>query len=528
MTYCIILILSTVAMITSRKLQNQSITKYNGQHLYFHHQWIQTLTFFVSRTFLFIFVVCPCYNSSSGISQTYHSQLLNKQKSNMQNRQSRYQRCKSRCFRHCIYFILSLCLVFGQFLANIALYSMPCSMWFMMTSIIILYITAFKFYVIKAKLTIFLGVFCIFTGNIMVISTELHTTKITQNYDTNTAMFGVASLCLALLFMTVYFMIYEYFYTEYRTYCNALIQMKTFNKTNNNFSIKHTAPPQSMVFCEWNHLKFLFMEGIYGMCIVIIIILVLASIEMDNNVHSWPYYWFYEDVSAFLHCIGFNELNLSMLVVYMLSVIANEVTLELSKSYLSPYHGKLIYIFAIIMVWTVELLLHLMFSPHSDTMSDGNKYFGESVTWYIVLEGAAFLFIVLGVVLFDEQYIGYLLGMIEHNGLIIKQQRINALTKHWNAIYYKKEKERLCGFSPIHLKHKLNDIKYDNENEQDEVEEMSHFSRDESSFNYHELSINSYNRDGTKLTGTVNLLIGDGVDNALAHGPSKYYPSLYE
>merc|ERR1712228_736433 len=145
---------------------------------------------------------------------------------------------------------------------------------------------------------------------------------------------------------------------------------------------------------------------------------------------------------------------------------------------------------------------------------------------YTVMEAAAFLFIMLGIVLFDEQYIGYLLGMIEHNGLIIKQQRINTLTKYWNAIYYKKEKERLCGFSPIHLKNKMNDnYQYDDE---DEDEDAMFSSRDESSFNYKELSINSYNRDGTQLTGTINLLIGDGVNNALTHGPSKYYPSLYE
>merc|ERR1719361_1783382 len=122
-------------------------------------------------------------------------------------------------------------------------------------------------------------------------------------------------------------------------------------------------------------------------------------------------------------------------------------------------------------------------------VNDGHaEYFGEGVTWYSILELGSFLFVVLGIVLFDEEYVGYLLGMIEHNGLIIKQQKVNQLTKEWNAIYYKKEKERLCGFSPIHLKKRMNEVDYRYDvDEEEEEEEESHFSRDESEWNYHEL-----------------------------------------
>eukprot|EP01083_Nonionella_stella_P019624 54494_1 len=514
--YCTAIIVFGTLMIISRRIQNQTITEYGGEHLRFRHQWIQTWFYFLSKTLLIIVIATPYYNRSFGISQTFHSQILVRHNtSSIANANGDSNSNTRQQMVHCV---SALCLVFAQFLLNIALYYMPASIWITMTSIVIVYVSVFKFFHIQPSIMIFVGVFCIITGNIMIMSTQIHELKAIASYNVSTTLFAFISLCGGALFHTIYYMIYSHYYDEFRVYCTMLFKLKTLRKSryriDSDFMLRYDIERKNIMFYEWNHFKMLYMEGIYGLLFTSIIIGLLMCLNVE---YSWSFYWFYENMKDFVHCVMATggAVHIAMFVVYIASVMCYDIVLELSKSYLSSFHCKMIFIATVVVVWFCDVSIHWVF-----------EHYGEGITWYMLLEGGALVFIALGICLFDDKYVVYLNGMMEHNGLILKQQRIYTLTKYWNQIYYRKEKERLCGFSPTHLKkeYEYHDAAQDHNlfdvtpNKDD---------KDQSGRNYQELSINSYNRDGTKLEGTINLLIGDGVSSALTHGPSKYYPALY-
>ena len=583
LTYCTLLILSGTFMVLSRKFQNQSLTEYKGKNMQFRHQWIQTWFFFVAKSFLIILTCFPSYDKASGISSTYHSRIMSNISIAPQNgltaqqlpagyssdatsstisrnlKRSRQKRFKSFCMQHVIYFAMALLMVLSQFLMNIALFYMSGSIWIISTSIIILYVSGFKFFLIKPSILVFIGVFCIITGNIMMISTEIHQLSIIGDYDKTTIFFSFASFGVGLLFLTFYYMIYEYYYDEYREYINLLIKLKTLRaskkeKFEKDEYVQLQDIERNMIFYNWNHIKFIYMEGIYGLIITSIIISILVGFNIDDIIEDrWIYYWFYENIANFIHILSNSPLNICMTILFVISIMINTIIKELSKSYLTSYHSKMIYFIIIILIWCIDLGTHYIFTPNADKISgyDGNNlFYGEIITWYTVLQGGALLFVILGVILFDEKYVVYINGMIEHNGLIVKQQRVDQLTKYWNDIYYEKEKERLCGFSPVHLKVEHDEYNNNNNNNygnslddpsitphgnnnnnyrHDSFDSYGNLEESETSkWNYHELSVNSYKRDGTQLEGTINLLIGDGVTGALKNGPSKYWPALYE
>ena len=389
----------------------------------------------------------------------------------------------------------------------------------------------------------------------MMISVEIHQENIIADYNMTQVFFGFISFAFGLLFAAFYYMIYEYYYDEYREYINLLVKLKTLRQSKNeqfdqNQYVQLQGIEKNMIFYDWNHVKFIYMEGLYGLIITTIAIAVFDAANINEKIHdTLLQHYFYESVAQFINILSNSPLNITMICLYVISIMVNTIIMELSKSYLTSFHSKLIYFVTILFIWICDLSIHYLYDPKIDKISgykknhNDDEFFGEIITWYTILQGGAFLFIILGIVLFDEKYVVYLNGMIEHNGLIIKQQRIDQLTKYWNDVYYQKEKERLCGFSPVHLK-------YDEYNNNDAYDDggtsgpsiTPHYGHHNDSFdsygnleeseaskwNYHELSVNSLKRDGTQLEGTINLLIGDGVTNALTHGPSKYWPALYQ
>ncbi len=157
-TYCFMLITYGILMILSWKLQSQSITKNpsTNEHLYFRLQCIPTWFFFVAKTLSIIIIICPCCNKTAGIAKTYHLQMLiNHPNNNKEDNLSRQNKFKTLCQRQFIHIMLALNLVFGQFFLNVALYYMSASIWTIFLSLIILHVSAFKFFLIESSIIVF-------------------------------------------------------------------------------------------------------------------------------------------------------------------------------------------------------------------------------------------------------------------------------------------------------------------------------------------------------------------------------------
>lgn len=272
---------------------------------------------------------------------------------------------------------------------------------------------------------------------------------------------------------------------------------------------------------HWNHLHILWMEGFYGLLFcTAIIALIDVDAKYDDSEYGFWKQLVVENVAQFLEIISRDPLQVGCCALYIVSEMLLLILMETSKSYLTGVHAKCIYLCTAAMVWGMETGIYYLVT-NTDIIENEGDYGDKPIHHLWRLQGGGMLLIALGVCMYDERYIVYINGYIEHCGSIMKEYKVKALSKYWLDIYKRKEKERLCGFAADHVKMIEGNGMYDSPKNGFDIDEV------DESRQYHELSVTSAKRDGTKLEGTLNLLIGDSVNYALTKGPEKYYPSYY-
>jgi len=465
------------------------------------------------------------------------------------------------CKQQSVYIAFSVLCIAGELLLNISLYYVPPAAFQMLLVMIILFASIYRCRSIS-RIYHFVGLLFLLVGVIIIVLATYAEMR-DANWSITEVAFAISALCIGAVFISAYLTLYQYFYDRWSLYWRLCLTLR-----NQSIALSSVPPAQrdniaklyvkfnnvrleqetKLIFIHWNHLKFIFMEGLYGLILTTICLCVMNAHLLDgdggdnqhaNNSSSLWSVVTYDSFTEFSNCLQGNYIHYIFLSIFIISLIFCEIILDDARYHLSPYHSRLIYMLSIVFIWCSNIIIH--YTQPTPNESD----YGGRLSWYDLIDLMGLLFIIGGLLIHDDKYTVFVNKMIEHNDTICEQYKLFKLHEYWHNVYFNREKSRLLGHSPNYL-----DPEYQSDTEYS-IMSVTNTTTNTANTRNNQMYVDIENAllnstksagraeeeddllsietcDDGKLKGAMQLLLGKDMNDSFQHKPAKYYPAFYE